>query len=93
MLNYFPVMKGLKEELELLKTMLKNATDELTIERNLLSESKTKNEVREKELLFMIQSLEDQLLFQKQRSNVDMSLVDVAIKSEFEKRLNFLSEN
>ena len=93
MLNYFPVMKGLKEELELLKTMLKNATDELTIERNLLSESKTKNEVREKELLFMIQSLEDQLVFQKQRSNVDMSLVDVAIKSEFEKRLNFLSEN
>ena len=86
MLNYSPVVKGLKEELELLKTMLKNATDELTIERNLLSESKTKNEVREKELLFMIQSLEDQLQFQKQRSNVDVSLIDVAIKSEFQKR-------
>ena len=66
--------------------MLKNATDELTNERNMLSESKTKNEVREKELLFLIQSLEDQLEFQKQRSNVDMSLIDVAMKSEFQKR-------
>ena len=66
--------------------MLKNATDELTNERNMLSESKTKNEVREKELLFLIQSLEDQLEFQKQRSNVDISLIDVAMKSEFQKR-------
>ena len=66
--------------------MLKNTTDELTNERNMLSESKTKNEVREKELLFLIQSLEDQLEFQKQRSNVDMSLIDVAMKSEFQKR-------
>ena len=66
--------------------MLKYSTDELTTERDSAASAKTKMEVREKELLFMIKTLEDQLEFQRQRSNVDVSITDIAIKSEFQKR-------
>ena len=66
--------------------MLKYSTDELSNERDNAASAKTKMEVREKELLFMIKTLEDQLEFQRQRSNVDVSITDIAVKSEFQKR-------
>ena len=70
-----------------LKRMLTNAVDELHLERNKLSETKTNSDVREKELLFLIKTLEDQLEFEKQRNvGGDVTVADVAIKTEFQKR-------
>ena len=66
--------------------MLKYSTDELNTEWDNAASVKTQMEVREKELLFMIKMLEDQLEFQRQRSNVDVSITDIAVKSEFQKR-------
>ena len=66
--------------------MLTHATDELTRERNQVSVCRSKMEVREKELLFSIKTLEDQLLFEKQRNNGDISVSDIVVKTEFQKR-------
>ena len=51
-----------------------------------MSELETKMTVREKELLFTVETLQTQLEFEKKRCQVDFSMVDLAVKSEFEER-------
>ena len=81
--------RGLREEIEQVNCRLQHCLQDLGRERNELSEYQTKMSVREKELLFNIETLQGQLEFEKKRCHVDISMVDVAMKSEFEKRYVF----
>ena len=78
--------RALREEMDQINSRLETCLQELRKERNELSEYQTKMTVRERELLFNIDNLERQLEFEKKRCQVDISMVDVAMKSEFEKR-------
>ena len=78
--------RQLREEIDQMNSRLQDNLDELKKERDELSEFQTKTTVREKELLFTVETLQTQLEFEKKRCQVDISMVDLAVKSEFEER-------
>jgi len=78
---------SLQKEINLLKSSLQDARDGLDKEKVISSELDSKLEVIEKELLFRIHVLEEQLAEERKRSKLDFSTMDFKLKSEYEKRL------
>ena len=80
------MFQSLQKEINLLKSSLQDARDGLDKEKVISSELDSKLEVIEKELLFRIHVLEEQLAEERKRSKLDFSTMDFKLKSEYEKR-------
>ena len=76
----------LQKEINLLKSSLQDARDDLDKEKVISSELDSKLEIVEKDLLFRIHVLEEQLAEERKRSKLDFSSMDFKLKSEYEKR-------
>ena len=76
----------LQKEINLLKNSLQDARDDLDKEKVISSELDSKLDVIEKDLLFRIHVLEEQLAEERKRSKLDFSTMDFKLKSEYEKR-------
>jgi len=77
----------LLKEINLLKSSLQDARDDLDKEKVISSELDSKLDVVEKDLQFRIRVLEEQLAEERKRSKLDFSTMDFKLKSEYEKRL------
>ena len=73
-------------EISHLRISLQEAKDELDKERVINSNLQGRLEVTEKDLLFKIHMLEEQLNEERKRSKLDFSSMNFKIKSEYEKR-------
>ena len=80
------MFQSLQKEINLLKSSLQDARDGLDKEKVISSELDSKLEVIEKELLFRIHVLEEQLAEERKRSKLDFSTMDFKLKREYEKR-------
>ena len=76
----------LLKEINLLKSSLQDARDDLDKEKVISSELDSKLDVVEKDLQFRIRVLEEQLAEERKRSKLDFSTMDFKLKSEYEKR-------
>ena len=76
----------LLKEINLLKSSLQDARDDLDKEKVISSELDSKLDVVEKDLQFRIRVLEEQLAEERKRSQLDFSTMDFKLKSEYEKR-------
>ena len=74
------------KEINLLKSSLQDARDDLDKEKVISSELDSKLDVVEKDLQFRIRVLEEQLAEERKRSKLDFSTMDFKLKSEYEKR-------